>query len=383
MIRPIEGSAGKNIDNSMEYDNGGSIKNNSNYHIPKNGDYTINDSNAPNPYIFTLKGMDTLLHRNLIFDNRDLNSSWFNYYNRYGWINLLDNDQICREYLFFTKPDLYIFKGHNISEGLNDTLNEIPFFKDAYARNPLSLAELQYSVNTIDGKKNPFMHLLSNYVTSKMDLPGIQADSNKSTENDYGVAIDYRSHSFKSDHAFDFALSFKDTQQLDIYILVKAYDEYMRMSKMGEIDFRSNEHFKNYIKYKVIPEQFSVYKFLVGGDGETILYYSKATGVYFTDVPRADFSDPGNEGFKFSVSFHTNFIQDMDPLILSEFDMLSLASYNFNDFLEIHDGDDINNEPAKYARIIQATNDKRVARRTGFFRGFHDYRLKWTNVSKK
>ena len=389
MIKPIEGSVADNRDNSMSYDNGGTTKRNDGYSMSSVSDLTTKDNNAPNPYNFTLKGMNTLLHRNLIFDNRDIQSNWYTYYNRYGWINLLDNDLVCKEYIFFTKPDLFIFRDHEISSGLNDTFGKIPFFKDAYRRNPLSLAELQYSVNDIDDKKNPFMHLLSNYITSRMDLPAIQSESNKSTPNDYGVAIDYRSHSFKSDHAYDFALSFKDTQNLDVYILVKAYDEYMRMSKMGEINFNENtrvaENFRNYMKYKIIPEQFSVYKFLVGSDGETILYYAKATGVYFTDVPRADFSDPGNDGFKFSVSFHTNFIQDMDPLILSEFDALSLASYDYNDFLEIHDGSDMNNEPAKYARVVQVLGDKRVNRRAGFrslHQLFRDYRLKWTNIPK-
>ena len=378
MIDPLRGSLGANIDNFIEYYNEGPIKED------------IEDITKSNPAKFSIDRMDKLMHRNLIFDNRS--DAWYSNYNRYGWINLSDNDQVCKEYLFFTKPDLYIFKNRNIADGLNDTFDKIPFFKDAYNRNPLSLAELQYSVQNKDGSEDPFMHLLSNYVTSKMDLPAIQADSNKSTENDYGVSIDYRSHSFKSDYAYDFALSFKDNQRLDVYILLKAYDEYMRMLKMGEINFGSGtdttngdlmkENFKNYIKNKIIPEQFSIYKFLVGSDGETILYYAKATGVYFTDVPRADFGDPGNDGFKFSVSFHANFVQDMDPLILSEFDTLTPASYNYNDFLEVHDGNDMDNEPAKYARIIQVTNDKRVRRRTGTYDRFHDYRLKWTNARK-
>jgi len=376
MIDPIRGSVGENIDNFLEYDNQGPTVLNS------------TDVTKSNPATFAIKGMDKLMHRNLIFDNRS--DAWYSNYNRYGWINLSDNDQICREYLFFTKPDLYIFATDSIAGGLNETLSKIPFFKDAYARNPLSLAELQYSVKNKDGTKDPFMHLLSNYVTSKMDLPSIQADSNKSTSNDYGVSIDYRSHSFKSDYAYDFALSFKDNQRLDVYILLKAYDEYMRMSKMGEINYgtgtsttdKMKNIFKDYIKNKIVPEQFSIYKFLVGSDGETILYYAKATGAYFTDVPRSDFGDPGNEGFKFSVSLHTNFIQDMDPLILSEFDALTRASTDYNDFIEIHDGEDMNNEPAKYARVIQVNNDKRVFRRMGTYTTFHDYRLKWTNKRK-
>ena len=232
------------------------------------------------------------------------------------------------------------------------------------------------------------MCILSNAVTGKMDLPGINADTQQATANIYGVSLDYRSNSIKSDYAFDFSLSFLDTAYLEIYTMVKAYDEYMRMQKMGEIhidtDFNEREDkrksmyetYKNYAIDRIIPEQFSVYKFIVGSDGETILYYAKATGVYFVDVPRSDFGDPGNDGFKYSLTFHANFIEDNNPLILSEFNMITPAAPR--DFFSVSDKDGINNEWAKYPIITYATaanGDRRVNRR-GVVK---DYRLNWTN----
>lgn len=346
---------------------------------------------------FSVDNINRVMHRNLIYDTSS-SPLWFERFSRFGWINPFETDYAFREYLFFTKPDLYIFDDES-GNRLNESLNVIPFFKDAFLKNNLALRELQYGVKNLQGRRDPFMHLLSNYVTSKMDLPGIGADSNKSTQNVYGVGIDYRSSSAKSDAAFDFSLSFKDTPTLDIYTMVKAYDEYVRLNKMGEINFRSgslSERYKNYFLANIISDQFSVYKFIVSNDGETIVYYAKATGVYFTDVPRSDFGDPGNDGYKFSLSFHANFVNDMDPAILAEFDALTLATTDLSKFLDVYDtakgikdrdnDTGINAEPARYARVIRVVNDKRAERRyrSHTYSGqFSDYRLKWTDEADR
>ena len=336
--------------------------------------------------------MNQLMHRNLIFDTVTDKRLWYTHFNRFGWINLLDTDQITREYLFFTKPDLYIYNGNSYKTAvLNNAFADNSFFKEADERHRDGLFELQYRITNSDGDFDPFMHYFSNCCISRMDLSGIAAESNKSTTNVYGTAIDYRSHSLRSDYAFDFALTFRDTAYLDIYTIAKAYDEYMRALKTGELQFHvpdlqeveSKEensrlyYRENYIYNHIIPEQFSIYKFLIGSDGETILYYAKATGVYITDVPRAEFSDPANDGFKYSLSFHANFVEDSNPNILQDFNTLTLASYDINKFFPVATSEGINNEPAKYARVFQES-DKR-----SFRRGMStDYRLKWTNAKK-
>lgn len=353
---------------------------------------------------FTIENMASIMHSNKIFSPTEIDKYYS--FNRYGWINPYDIDQVTREFLFFTKPDLYIFDHagndedyinssmnayqrniamHRVGSYSNEVINyenavlqknlkNIPYFREEAARYKKSLAQLQYSVRSPGGDQYPFMTLLSNAVTSKLDLPGISADTNTSTSNIYGVSMDYRSHSFKSDNGYDFTLSITDTPSLEIYHMVKSYDLYFRMLKMGEIG--RNTHFTNLIISHIIPEQFSVYKFLIGSDGETILYFAKATGVYFTDVPRSDFGDPSD--FKYSLSFHANDVKDNDPLILSEFNTITPAATT--GFLPVHDENGINNEWAKYPRVIRVTSDTdgRAQRRNLTT----DYRLKWTNVNK-
>ena len=334
-----------------------------------------------------------LTHSNLIFDTRD--KIWYKSFNRYGWINLLDTDTVAREYLFFTKPDLYIYDGNTFNNAtLNSTFRSNGFFIDVDQRNKDALTSLQYSIKDRNGNKDPFIRILSNMVISKLDMPRISSETQQSTANVYGSIISYRSHSFKSDYGYDFSLTFRDSRYLDIYNMVKAYDEFMRHSKMGEIDYgfdynskgsgdthNTAEIYKSYIKAHIIPEQFSIYKFIVGSDGETIIFFAKYTGVYFVDVPRDEFSEPDtSNGFKYSVSFHANFVRDMDPLIITEFNKLSLGSDLDSDYLPVYNKDsgNINNEPALYPRVVVVKNDKRTMRRNTSF----DYRLKWTNLKK-
>ena len=178
--------------------------------------------------------------------------------------------------------------------------------------------------------------------------------------------------------------------------MVKCYDEYTRLLKAGFIDFASqntknasydkmnanydiNTYKYNYITNHIDPSQFSVYKFIVGADGETLLYWIKATGVVFTNVPRDEFGDPPSDGFKLPLAFHANFISDdMDPVVLGEFNTITLGSTDPEYFLPVVDSTGINNEPAKYPVIHITSNDKRTYRHNKKF----EYRLKWTNKKR-
>ena len=106
---------------------------------------------------------------NLIFDK---NVDWYSRINRYGWINPFDNDKVLKEFLFFTKPDLNLFDANIVSpSGLVDGCYENSFLYQTASRMPNVLTQLTLSVPDPDGRYNPFMYLLSNSVSSKLDLP--------------------------------------------------------------------------------------------------------------------------------------------------------------------------------------------------------------------
>lgn len=360
-----------------------------------NGNFVINSTNGERRGFISSDDMRNVLAANGLFANEDI--QLYQKFNRYGYSNPF-NETDNREYLFFTKPDLNIFKTDGTSSTrqynaleLNNALKNIPIFTDAVQRYKPSLTQLQSSVNSLGNISSPFMTILTNTVTSRLDLPNISADVSESSSNMYTTAIQYRSHSLKSDNGYDFTLSFTDTKYLDVYMMVKLYDEYIRLQKAGTVSPR-----KTYIVNSILSEQFSIYKFIVGVDGETILYFAKLTGVFFTDVPRGEFGDPGKDGFKYSISFHAQFVEDSNPAILSDFNLLTrrigtikatngnmIKGVSFSEGEETSSpvytpGIGVNNSWVNSPYIVRINNgDVRAAKAARNNHGNYLYLLKW------
>lgn len=246
-------------------------------------------------------------------------------FKRYNVIDPYNHMGLTREYVFFTKPNLQIFVNDGNAENsgnLRDYLMNQSIFLDAYYNRPLVLMELARDFYP----SNPFNTLLSNSITANIDLPDI------TTANDYetgrtilGSSIFYRGNSFESDENFEFSVEFTDSRKLEVYMWFKLYDEYERLKHLGRVYQNTSESDVNtYIYNKKIHDQFSIYKFIVAEDGESIVHYSKFTGVYPKSVPRASFGDMPADGiFKFTVNFKATFVEDMNPIIINEFNTLS------------------------------------------------------------
>ena len=217
-----------------------------------------------------------------------------------------------------------------------------------------------------------FINLLSNTVRSNLDLPGISADEYETSANIYGTALSYRTTSHKSDEAYDFSLEFEDTKYLEVYMFFKLFDEYERRKYFGEI--KPNE---KYIYRKILHDQISIYKFVVGEDGETLIYWAKLYGCYPKGIPRDSVSDLTSNGpLKFSVSWRAQFVDDMDPQILMDFNRLVLHKYNNTKDLDLYN-QDIKGPDGRWAQIpyIAVPNIKANPLETKEMN--HKYMLKW------
>lgn len=265
-----------------------------------------------------------LMMANNFYERKDI--KLFQRFNRFGFLDPYNTQSSCREYLFFVKPDLHIFNNKDLSilnpelgggtREENDAFPKKSFgrmtiFSDAMRRYKPVLKQLQSSATP----NRPFVNLLSNMVSSSLDLPGITADTIETARNIYGSVTTYRLNSIKSDTDFDFTLEFKDTKYLDVYMFFKLYDEYERKKFNGEVTPPDTD----YIFNRVLHDQMAIYKFIVGEDGESIIYWAKLTGVYPTSVPRDSFSNLEPGEIKFSVSFKCSFVEDMNPDIFADF----------------------------------------------------------------
>ncbi len=262
--------------------------------------------------------MKALMRANGIYDRYQMN--WYKKFSRFGIIDPYNTLTGTREYIFITKPDLCIL---NSSGNLSKVLSSSAFFVDAVRRYKNVAAQLQSSYSSGDG---PFMTMLSNAVTSPLDIPGINADLIETAGNVTGTKISYRGTSIKSDQDHDFTLEFEDTKYLDVYMLFKIYDEYEKLKWRGLIDFAQAENASRWLNYtinKVLHDQMTIYKFIVADDGSRIVYWARITGCTPTSIPRESFSSMEDSvQQKITVGWKGHFVRDMDPIIISQFNIL-------------------------------------------------------------
>lgn len=272
--------------------------------------------------------------RELLWSNGIYNRRTMGLYKSFSRIPIIDPDNAlthAKEYVFFTKPDLHLINRNN--GDIADVLKPYPFFVDAVSRYREVCNQLQLSSNRIFGINSGFMPILSNCIKSELDVPDAEADSDIETgANDYGTKITYRGTSYASDQEQSFSIEFEDTKYLEVFMLFKIYDEYEKYKNLGLLELDSNnqddELWINYTFKKILHDQFSIFKIIVGEDGESIIYFGKYTGVYPTGAPRSSFSSMQNQqGQSITVNFKAQFYRDMDPSIILGFNNL-VESYN-------------------------------------------------------
>lgn len=249
----------------------------------------------------------------------------FNKFSRFGFFDPYNANTITKEYLFFTKMDLHLFDGND----LNQEISNIPFFANAYRTHKETMIQLQKSAYF---NINPFCSLLTNSVTSRLDIGDISVETVETAANTNGTKFEYPMATLQGNTS-DYMLEFEDTKFLDVYMFFRIWYEYELKKQGGNISPPD----QNYIINKIIHDQMSCYKIVVGEDYETIIHYSKIWGMFPTTVPRASFSDLADGQIKISVNFKGQFIEDMDPMILSDFNrVVSVVKNKYSKDIKIY-----------------------------------------------
>ena len=261
------------------------------------------------------------LRANGIYKRNDM--SLYDSFHRYPRLDPYNAMPPAREYVFFTKPDLNLYSAKG---SMNPQLSNITLFSDLDRRGYRTVLEqLQYSINP----NNPFMNLLSNRRTSNIDLPSVVADVLESNVNMYNTKIHYLKGTEPSDENVEFSVEFEDTKYLEVYTLFKVYDEYQKRKWYGllsppSIGGEQGDQISDYIAYKILHDKMGMFRFLISEDGYTILHWTQFWGVIPLSVPREALSDIPQDGhLKFTVNFKADFVADMDPVSLADFNSVS------------------------------------------------------------
>lgn len=284
-------------------------------------------------------------------------------FSRFGFFDPYNANSVTREYLFFTKMDLHLFIPN--TSLLNTELANNPFFTEAHKNYIDTMYQLQWSTRTVS-KTGPFVNLLSNTVRSSLELGDINMEELETASNIYGTKLIYPLATTTSSNAQEFTLEFEDTKFLDVYMFFRIWYEYELAKAGGQVTPPDS----NYIINKILHDQMSCYKIVVGEDMQTITYYAKCWGVYPTSIPRSVFGDSLKEGpIKIPVSFKCQWVEDMDPNILSDFNkVVQTQLKTFKTDIPIYNkiSEMANGEWANVPYIVSSTmNGRRV------------YKLKW------
>ena len=246
---------------------------------------------------------------------------------RFGINTVSDTIHTVKEYLFFTKPDLNIYpnpvsiaNSYNGPLKLNEGLQSQVYWMELLDKNPEVFYCLQDSLSI---KGDHFNHLLENTVQSNLSIPTLSSEMVDTPTNLYGVGYQYHGSAEASDDSFDFSLEFRDVRGLPVYNFFKAYEDYQTLKHHGVLETNID-----YILNKILYDQYSIFKFLVDEDGETIIYYAQLYGVKSKSLPRDVFENiQFDNGLSYTIDFNAAFFEDMKPNILSNFNMLSLPYF--------------------------------------------------------
>lgn len=234
-----------------------------------------------------------------------------NYFNR--WRKAMPDDTIsnARFFLFMTKPDLNIL---DASGRLNESMKSLSIENMAMTH-PEVLRMLSYS--SCSGEYGGvFLPIISNRC-SGYDVPDINLKTQEFGETFRGWKFVYGRHTVDSRSRYDFSLSFDDNRDGTIYNLIRAWVKYIEDINIGYIESKPT-----YIMNRILDYAVSVYFFIVSEDGESIIYYSKDTGVFPTSIPSSTYSmdkEGKKGGFNMSVQFASMVHEEMDPAILHDF----------------------------------------------------------------
>ena len=216
-------------------------------------------------------------------------------------------------HIFFTRPNLNIYTNNKLTT-LQPKLESDATFYYLHKNNPTLLRSLTKDFNS-NHDFNPF---LSN-VAESFELADEYIDTMEYGETLTGYKIKYGKNNIKSKTAGTISIMFTDDDQYRVYKIHKAWVDYISKVYRGEISpTREN------IKKRVLDYAASIYYFVCGPDGETVLFWSKYTGVFPTVIPSA--ASAWSKGKilsqpEFSISYDYAWKEDFNPLSLAEFNL--------------------------------------------------------------
>ena len=237
-------------------------------------------------------------------------------------------------YIFFTRPDLNFFPSteadrediekeklsdKNVMPQVYNNTTFLYFYKNHYT--------LMKSLTDSFSEQHDFNPFLSNMATS-FDFSDEYIKSGEHGETLTGFKTKFGKNKIESITANNFSISYTDNNNLEIYKIHKMWVDYISKVYRGEFTAK-----RKYIQGRIFDYACSVYVIICGPDGESILFWTKYTGVFPTNIPSSAFNYSNGESMKvpnFSITYEYSWKEDFNPTTLGEFNYNSGAKTVIN-----------------------------------------------------
>jgi hypothetical protein len=216
-------------------------------------------------------------------------------------------------YVFFIRPDLNLYSGlGKLTGDLLPKVESEPTFHYANKNKPLLLKTL---TSNFKGS-HKFNALLSNRALS-FEVQDEYIKSEEIGQTFTGYMMKYGKNNIESKTGGNLNIQFSEDNELSVYRHIKHWSDYISHVVRGQFSPK-----EEYIRNKVLDYATSIYYFLCGPDGESILFWSKYHGCFPTTQPSSNFSfSKGNFNTtpEFSVTFEYMSKEDFNPISIFEF----------------------------------------------------------------
>lgn len=237
-------------------------------------------------------------------------------------------------HIFFTRPDLNLYDPNTNYTSLVPGLNQDQTFSLLQRTDDQLLRTLTTKAFRANHDFNPF---LSNKAES-FETKDVVLKTTDYGETFTGYKVKYGKHSIESETADEINIMFTEDKDYRVYKIHKAWVDYISKVYRGEI-YASNDN----IRDCVLDYAASIYFFLCGPDGETVLFWSKYTGVFPTNIPASEAAwQKGKVGNSenFSISYAYAWKEDFNPVTIEEFNRNARA-YDGMSYLNIYNSNTI------------------------------------------
>ena len=248
--------------------------------------------------------------------NTDLVGAWktrqykAKYYNRFKLPMINDAFLKGYGYVFFTRPDCNVLSKNG--KTISDEVKNVPNYRYAWLHDPHILKQLSLE-SDIYGDFMPYLSNESKSFTLKDEYITYDSYGKSMT----GHKIVYGKNNIESKTAGEFSIDYSDSRNLDVYRLHKLWTDYISDVYQGKLNPKMK-----YIRARELDYACSVYFILVAEDGETIIFWSKYTGVFPVNIPSSAYNWVNGQVLtnpSVNITYQYSFKEDFNPLSLIEF----------------------------------------------------------------